>query len=155
MRLMTFRVENVDWLRGKDRLAKLREHVFVLEWRLPREAEFDEHDATAFHILIVDEEDTPIATGRLTRGGEIGRIAVKRKFRTLPVYRQLFTALVTLAKQHDVPLVHVSCDLDSVNYHQKLGFTPDGPVFMEAGIPRQKMACSVNQFTLPDVTHMH
>ncbi|WP_414827698.1 GNAT family N-acetyltransferase [Alteromonas sp. H39] len=152
---MTFRIENVDWMRGRDRLEKLREHVFVLEWRLPREAEFDEHDDSAFHVLIIGPGDTPVATGRLTQQGEIGRVAVKRQYRSLRMYKRLFNALVSLAKAHDVPVLHVSCDLDSVNYHEKLGFTPNGPVFMEAGIPRQKMACDINRFTLPDVTHMH
>lgn len=152
---MTFRIENVDWMRGRDRLEKLREHVFVLEWRLPREAEFDEHDDSAFHVLIIGPDDAPVATGRLTQQGEIGRVAVKRQYRSLRMYKRLFKALVDLAKRNNVPMVQVCCDLDSVNYHEKLGFTPDGPVFMEAGIPRQKMACDVNRFTLPDVAHMH
>lgn len=152
---MAFHIENVDWTKDKARLTQLREHVFVLEWRLPREAEFDEYDPDAFHILISTDENEPVATGRLTRDGEIGRIAVRRNYRNLQMYRKLFRALVQLAKTHAVATVKVSCDLDGVDYHKNLGFTPAGPVFMEAGIPRQRMACPVNSFHLPDVAKMH
>ncbi|QJR82410.1 GNAT family N-acetyltransferase [Alteromonas pelagimontana] len=152
---MAFQVENVDWVSGKNRLTQLRERVFILEWRLPREAEFDERDANAFHILISNDKREPIATGRLTRDGEIGRIAVKQEHRDQAVYQKLFNALIGLAKIEQVPTVSVSCDLEGVEHHRQLGFKPSGPVFMEAGIPRQRMACSVNNFPLPDVTKMH
>ncbi|RDV26177.1 GNAT family N-acetyltransferase [Alteromonas aestuariivivens] len=152
---MAFQVENVDWMRGKNRLTQLRERVFVLEWRLPREAEFDEHDVSAFHVLISNEHNEPIATGRLTQDGEIGRIAVRRAYRSSHLYQMLFSALVGIAKFKGIAVVQVNCDLDSVDYHSKLGFTPAGPVFMEAGIPRQRMACPVTQFIVPDVLHMH
>lgn len=152
---MAFQIENVDWDREQDRLKQLRESVFVIEWQLPREAEFDEHDSNAFHILISDENKLPVATGRLTRSGEIGRIAVSPRHRTKAIYQQLFGALIAIAKAEKVPELQVTCDLDSVVYHRRLGFSPRGPVFMEAGIPRQRMACSSQSFPLPDVLHMH
>ncbi len=152
---MAFQIENVNWERDQDRVKKLRESVFVIEWRLPREAEFDEHDSQAFHILISDDDKTPVATGRLTRSGEIGRIAVCPRHRTKTVYEQLFNALIAIARAENVSEIQVICDLESVLYHRRLGFSPRGPVFMEAGIARQRMACSSATFTLPDVSHMH
>ncbi|NDV91651.1 GNAT family N-acetyltransferase [Alteromonas sp. 345S023] len=152
---MTFTIESVDWEQHQSRLKALREHVFVLEWQMPREAEFDERDHHAFHVLVIGENNTPIATGRLTRCGELGRIAVKRKHRHLSVYRALFAALIDLAKQHKVPTVKVNLTLDSVSYHQQLGFKIDGQVFMDGGVPRQKMCCPAERFPLPDVSQMH
>ena len=152
---MAFQIENLDWERGQERLKQLRESVFVIEWQLPPEAEFDEHDSNAFHILISDENNSPVATGRLTRNGEIGRIAVSPRHRTKTLYQQLFGALLAIAKAENVQEIKVTCDLDSVVYHRQLGFSPQGPVFMEAGIPRQRMACSCQSFSLPDVLHMH
>ncbi len=152
---MAFIIQNVDWEKDKHRLRALREHVFVLEWRVPEASEFDEHDHSAFHVLILSEEGEAIATGRLTQKGELGRIAVKRNHRTLPVYRALFAALIAVAKQNNVPTVNVVCNLESVTYHQSLGFIPDGQVFMDAGVPRQRLKCSAERFPLPDVTQLH
>ena len=152
---MTYQVEHVSWSTAKQRLTQLREKVFIFEWKLPRDAEFDEFDNSAHHVIISDPEGNPIATGRLTHEGELGRIAVRRKFRTLPLYRLLFETLIQIAKQHNIKHLQVRCDLSSVDYHRKLGFEPHGPAFMEAGIPRQRMACQTQHFTLPDVTQMH
>ncbi|MCW8090213.1 GNAT family N-acetyltransferase [Alteromonas sp. ASW11-130] len=152
---MTFQIENVDWQSGKDRLAQLREQVFVFEWQLPRDAEFDKNDFDAAHVLVYNEQLTPIATGRLTKGGEIGRIAVRREYRNSDVYQSLFGALLNIAKQQKLKTVRVNCELQSVAYHQSLGFKPSGPAFMEAGIPRQRMACPLKRFAQPDVTQMH
>ncbi|MEW9796676.1 GNAT family N-acetyltransferase [Alteromonas sp. CYL-A6] len=152
---MAFHIENVDWKSGQHRLKQLREKVFVIEWHLPQEAEFDEHDSSAYHVLISDEKNQPIATGRLTRDGDIGRIAVSHRYRNLAMYKKLFGALVAIARKQNVAELKVTCDLDSVRYHSTLGFSPCGPVFMEAGIPRQRMACSSQAFVLPDVEHLH
>ena len=152
---MTYQVEHVSWTTAKQRLTQLREKVFIFEWKLPRDAEFDGYDLTAHHIIINDSEGTPVATGRLTQDGELGRIAVRRKYRTLPLYRLMFETLIQIAKDNDIKHLHVRCDLSSVDYHRKLWFKPHGPAFMEAGIPRQRMACQTQHFTLPDVTQMH
>ncbi len=152
---MAFTIKSVDWEKDKHRLKALREHVFVLEWRVPERSEFDEDDNSAFHVLIVSESDEAIATGRLTQQGELGRIAVKRNHRTLPVYRALFEALLNAAKRNKVPMVKVVCNLESVSYHRSLGFVPDGQVFMDAGAPRQRLKCQAERFPLPDVTQLH
>ncbi|AIF98801.1 MAG TPA: N-acetyltransferase [Alteromonas australica] len=152
---MSFTIENVDWERNQSRLKALREHVFVLEWQLSPDSEFDERDKNAFHVLVVAENNTPIATGRLTQCGEIGRIAVKRNHRHLSVYRALFAALIDIAKKQRLATLRVNLSLDSVSYHSQLGFKPDGKVFMDGGIPRQRMCCPAERFPLPDVSQMH
>ena len=106
-------------------------------------------------MLIVDANNDPIATGRLTTKGELGRIAVKRSYRTLHVYRVLFKALLKAAKQNNLPIIKVVCNLESVSYHKSLGFIPDGQVFMDAGVPRQRLKCPAERFPLPDVTQLH
>ena len=65
---MAYTIENVDWARDKHRLKAIREDVFVLEWRVPQDSEFDERDASAFHVLLLEdgeEANQPIATGRV------------------------------------------------------------------------------------------
>ena len=152
---MTLFTQNVDWQQEKHRLSKLREKVFVYEWRIPREYEFDQHDSHAAHVLVLDENHQEIATGRLTPTGEIGRIAVEPSFRGPEVYQSLFGALIAIAQKWGLEQVSVQCELEGVEYYQQQGFIPVGSVYIDAGIARQKMACSTSNFTLTRVELTH
>jgi len=152
---MAFIVKNVDWMSARDKLTKLREKVFVCEWRIPKEVEFDRQDDEAHHVLLLDDKGREIATGRITPLGEIGRIAVINRCRTPEVYQQLFAALLSIAESRGIQTVSVQCELEGVSYYQQQGFHPVGAVFMDAGIPRQRMACSIRQFSLPKVEFTH
>lgn len=152
---MAFRVKNVGWNEAKQKLSKLRHRVFVYEWRIPVSCEFDGLDDEAHHVLLVDDQDNEVATGRLTADGELGRIAVIPRHRGPNVYKQLFNALLKIAKQNAMQKVVVQCDLEGVDYYQRHGFRPVGKVYMDAGVPRQKMECDLEQFNLSrvDLTH--
>jgi predicted GNAT family N-acyltransferase len=152
---MTFTVKNVDWGHEKHKLRKIREKIFVCQWRIPWEYEFDQQDNDAFHVLVVDENNQEVATGRITPKGEIGRIAVEPQFRGPEVYQLLFNALISIAEQHGLQNVHVLCELEGVDYYQQQGFRPVGLVFMDAGIPRQSMTCSLANFSLSKVEYTH
>ncbi|MFS1703893.1 GNAT family N-acetyltransferase [Aestuariibacter sp. GS-14] len=152
---MIYNIEAVRWDSARHHLEALRRAVFVLEWRLPESAEFDELDLTAFHVLVLDEHNKPIATGRLTQFGELGRIAVLPGYRNITVYKTLFSALLKLASVNNIQQVKVQSALERVDYHRERGFHPEGPVFMEAGLPMQKMVCQLSHFDLPDVEHIH
>ncbi|MDC8830834.1 GNAT family N-acetyltransferase [Alteromonas gilva] len=152
---MAYKVQRVLWQEAQAQLKSLRKAVFVLEWRLPESAEFDELDNKAFHVLLLSQDDHPIATARLTQHGEIGRIAVLPKHRNTSVYNTLFAALLKQATSQNIEQIHVQSALDRVEYHRQKGFKPVGPVFMEAGIPMQKMVCQRQQFDAPDVRHIH
>jgi predicted GNAT family N-acyltransferase len=151
---MAFKVKSVDWENGKPLIQALRKSVFVFEWRIPQACEFDEQDSTATHVLILKDNEA-VATARLTKSAELGRIAVKRSHRTLSLYKTLFAALLKTAKQQSFPTLNVVCNLDSVAYHRSIGFKPVGRVFMDAGVPRQRLKCEAKQFPLPDVTQLH
>lgn len=152
---MTFTAENVDWGEAKHKLSELREKVFVCEWRIPKEYEFDQQDNTSFHVLVRDDSNSGIATGRITPNGEIGRIAVVPEYRGPEVYQTLFQALLGIARQNSLDNVSVLCELEGVAYYQQHGFRPVGSVFMDAGIPRQRMQVTVTDFTLPKVELTH
>ncbi|MFT5312370.1 MAG: putative GNAT family N-acyltransferase [Paraglaciecola sp.] len=152
---MTFNATCVDWETTKHKLRKIREKVFVCEWRIPSEYEFDQQDELAFHILVIDENKQEIATGRITPQGEIGRIAVEPKFRGPEVYQILFNALLNIARQHGLESVLVQCELEGVEYYRQQGFNPVGTVYMDAGTPRQRMSCSLSDFSLERVELTH
>ena len=152
---MTFFAKNVDWENEQHKLRKLREKVFVCQWRIPEEYEFDHQDNIAFHVLVVNEHNQAVATGRITPNGEIGRIAVEPEFRGPDVYQTLFAALLNIARQHGIQDVLVQCELEGVNYYQQQGFQPVGSVFMDAGVARQPMSCKRKDFTLDRVELTH
>lgn len=139
---MTFKVESVDWRKAKQQLISLREKVYVYEWQIPRHQEFDHLDSQAFHVLLRNEVGDNVATGRLTPTGELGRIAVIASFRNQEVYQLLCTELVNIAQQNEIEAISVECELQGVENYQQQGFHPVGSVYMDAGIPRQKMCCA-------------
>ena len=152
---MAFFAKNVDWGNERHELKKIREKIFVCQWRIPAEYEFDHQDDISFHVLVVDEHNHAVATGRITPQGEIGRIAVEPQHRGPEVYKELFKALLSIAKRLKFSVVLVQCELEGVNYYQQQGFRPVGTVFMDAGIPRQRMQCSLNNFKLTKVELTH
>ena len=78
-----FHVEVCDWANATDRdaLASVREIVFVLEQRVPRDMEIDDDDPRSMHVLARAPDGSPIGTGRLTPTGRIGRMAVLADWR--------------------------------------------------------------------------
>lgn len=152
---MAFYAKNVDWGNEQHKLKKIREKIFVCQRRIPAEYEFDHQDSIAFHVLVVDEHNQAVATGRITPKGEIGRIAVEPEFIGPEVYQALFNALLKIAKQHGLDDVLVQCELEGVNYYQQQGFRPVGAVFMDAGVARQPMLCNLNDFNPERVELTH
>jgi predicted GNAT family N-acyltransferase len=152
---MTFFAKSVDWDNERRTLKKIREKVFVCQWRIPAEYEFDHQDSIAFHVLVVNDHNQDIATGRITPEGEIGRIAVEPDFRGPEVYQALFNALLNIARQHGLQDVLIQCALEGVNYYQQQGFRPVGKVFMDAGVARQNLSCNLNDFNLERVEFTH
>ena len=72
---MAYTIENVDWARDKHRLKAIREDVFVLEWRVPQDSEFDERDASAFHVLLLEDgEEIPYIL-KIESNGDLTEIA--------------------------------------------------------------------------------
>lgn len=151
----TFTIEQVNWRHCKRRLKRLRERVYVAEWRIPSQSEFDEQDYKSDHVLIVDPTGTDIATGRITPDGEIGRIAVVSHLRGKDIYDVLYNALLEIAKSKELNDVFVQCELNGVDHFQEQGFQTVGSVYMDSGIPRQKMSCPVNDFSWSRVELTH
>lgn len=151
----TLTIEKVNWRHSKRRLKKLRDRVFVCEWRIPRHLEFDEHDPISDHVLIVDSDGAEIATGRITPEGEIGRIAVISHHRSKEIYDVLYATLLDIAKENDLEDIYVQCELDGVDHFRECGFRAVGGVYMDSGTPRQKMSCPINKFAWSRVELTH
>ncbi len=152
---MAFQVRRVDWAGNAQQLRTIREKVFVFELNIPKRIEFDQFDLSATHVLILDDKDNPIATGRLCKDGLLGRIAVLPPYRTREVYKMLLNYLVEVAKQEGIGEVCINCILNEVDRFLAKGFVQQGHVFMEAGIPRMRLKCPVQQFDSEPFTMVH
>ena len=139
---MPYQINVVNWQQAKQQLKSVREKVFVYERRIPYEVEFDRDDRKAFHVLITDGiNDEPIATGRITNLGEMSRICVVISKRKSPAGKQVIDTLLDIARKNSLKEVFINSSLDAVDYFLRHNFHTVGSVFMEAGMPRQRMTC--------------
>jgi len=146
----------VEWDLAAPLLKKVREKVFICEWRIPKKVEFDRKDKNAFHMLVCDDStQEPIATGRILASGEISRIAVMMKYRKDCIDKVILKGLMSIAKDLEINEVFIYSPLESVNYFQKQNFSINGAVFMEAGIPRQRMVCPIKEFNMAKYYLVH
>ena len=148
---MSYSFCRVQWEQAAPLLKNVREKVFVCEWRIPKKIEFDRKDPIAYHMLVCDDgTQEPIATGRILPTGEISRIAVLMHFRNEDVDKLVFDGLLKVARELKLTEVFIHSPLESVEYFRRHRFNIAGSVFMEAGMPRQRMACPID-----DVSNAH
>ena len=141
---MSFSIGRVPWEDAAPLLKNVREKVFICERRIPKKVEFDKKDRYAFHLLVCDDvTQEPIATGRILATGEISRIAVLMAYRKKKVDHKIMQGLLSIANELNLDEVFIYSPLENVEYFRKFNFVSAGAVFMEAGMPRQRMQCSL------------
>ena len=111
---MNYHVDRVNWNQTQKQLKKIRERVFVYEFHMPMEAEFDGLDSHSEHVLISDEKHEPVGTGRLSPDGLISRIAVIQAHRNRLAYCSLLNFLINIAKERGLNYIFVNCNLHDV-----------------------------------------
>ena len=118
----------------------VRETVFWLEQRIPKDLEFDDRDAVCLHLLAL-ERDTPIGTARLDLylGGKIGRVAVLAAHRRRGVASALMQRLHEIAREHSLGAVWCNAQRSAVPLYEHLGYTIMSAPFDEAGIEHVRM----------------
>jgi len=142
---MSYSVCRVPWQQAAPLLKNIREKVFVCERRIPSQIEFDKNDHSSYHMLICDDfSQEPIATGRISPTGEISRIAVLMNFRHNCLDKVVLKGLFSIAEELALHEVFIYSPLDSVSYFNQHNFNAVGSVFMEAGMPKQRMACPIS-----------
>jgi len=141
---MSYSISQVKWQQAAPLLKNIREKVFVCERRIPKKIEFDQGDRTAYHMLVCDDtSQEPIATGRITPQGEISRIAVVMGYRSEKIDKFIMQGLFRIARNLSLKEVFISSPLEKVDDFIKHDFLPIGSVYMEAGMPKQRMACGI------------
>lgn len=134
-----FLISQTRWQEREQALRLIRETVFIREQNVPEELEWDGLDNGATHLLACDEHGTPIATARMLSNGHIGRVAVLLPWRRHGVGTALLQRLLQIAASQGLHEVDLDAQLEALPFYQHLGFTAQGEVFMDAGIPHRHM----------------
>jgi predicted GNAT family N-acyltransferase len=146
---MAYQVESVTWQQAEHKLRFIREKVFVCEWRIPQKVEFDRRDQGAHHVLVYDQHSKePVATGRLLPDGQISRVAVVMSARNSNAGKLVIDKLKEIASELNLKEVYIHSSLEALAYYKAHHFHLVGSVFMEAGIPRQRVACALNRLDI-------
>ena len=132
-------VKEVEWRLYEKALKEIRKAVFVVEQNVPLEIEWDGKDATAIHVLAIDVLDAHLGTARLLPTGQIGRMAVLRKYRKLGIGSALLVHLLNISREHKIQDVFLNAQVDAIDFYKRFGFIETGDIFMEAGIKHKKM----------------
>ncbi|MCC4264312.1 GNAT family N-acetyltransferase [Oceanimonas baumannii] len=111
----------------------VRNAVFIQEQRIDPGLEYDGLDENAVHVLLSIDGQWA-GTGRLLDDGHIGRIAVRKEFRGLGLGAKVVQALVDEAARQGHTRVHLGAQKYATGFYRKLGFTPYGDEFLDAGI---------------------
>lgn len=119
----------------------LRREVFVIEQNVPQEIEHDADDITATHIVgIMDGAVVAVARVLFKPDyAKIGRVAIARSHRGLGLGAGLIRFAVEVAREKGESRCYLESQADKIGFYQRLGFTPYGEEFMDAGIPHVRM----------------
>jgi predicted GNAT family N-acyltransferase len=138
-------IEKVSWQTHKNPLQQLRHNVFVKEQHVSEKEEWDNNDETATHFLCLDKSssgttDEPIATARLLASGQIGRMAVAKKYRNLGLGTKLLNTLLSCDEAKKYKPLFLHAQLSAIPFYEKLGFTIKNDIeFEDAGIMHKTM----------------
>jgi len=128
------------WSEARAHVLPLRIAVFVEEQGVPLEMEEDEDDPHSLHAWLADDDGRVIATGRLLPDGHIGRMAVDSKCRGQGFGTLILNHLIDTARCRGLQRLVLHAQTSAQRFYDRLGFVPEGDVFMEAGIPHQLMS---------------
>jgi ElaA protein len=123
----------------------LRREVFVEEQDVPEALERDEHDETALHLLAT-WDGRPVGTARmLLQGdtGKIGRVCVLRGMRGHGIGAALIRAAVEELRGRGLRKAKLGSQTHAIPFYEALGFTAEGPVYDDAGIPHRDMTLAL------------
>lgn len=134
-----FSLRDARYPEDLDKLRAVREPVFVVEQQCPLDEEWDDFDADAKHLLVIDADGHPLGTGRLTRQGRIGRMAVLAAARGQGVGALILARLIELARAAGYREVTLSAQTHALGFYQRAGFVAEGPEYLDAAIPHRLM----------------
>lgn len=132
------RLDAGDWGRLGEAARTVREAVFIEEQGIAREDEWDAADADAWHVVVRNRLDQPLATGRLLPAvdgvAHVGRMAVLRPLRGSGLGALVLARLEQQARERGDRAVALSAQRHAEAFYRRLGYVPEGAPYEEVGI---------------------
>ncbi|MBW4469496.1 MAG: GNAT family N-acetyltransferase [Stenomitos rutilans HA7619-LM2] len=123
-------------------IQQIRYLVFQLEQGVSADLEFDGQDEASDHLLAY-LDGQPVGTTRIRRldslTAKVERVAVIRAARGSGIGKRLMVAAIAFLQEANVAEVQIHAQEAVRDFYQRLGFEPEGEIFVEAGIPHVKM----------------
>ncbi|MDH4235368.1 MAG: GNAT family N-acetyltransferase, partial [Gallionella sp.] len=117
-----FTVSLISWHDGEPLLRSIREAVFIREFGVPAELEWDEKDEGCRHALALSLQGDAIGCGRMLPDGHIGHIAVLPQWRKRKVGTAIAEALLDYARAHDYQQISVDAPPQYVPFYRNISF---------------------------------
>lgn len=119
----------------------LRRVVFIDEQGVPEADEIDDKDEDAIHLLATDNGE-PVGSARLLlqgATGKIGRVCVLKYHRGTGLGAALIRAAIAELRTRGMTTAKLGSQTHAIGFYERLGFTPVGPEYIDAGIPHRDM----------------
>lgn len=139
-----FVVELATWPADMTELRAIRTEVFVREQAVPEEEEWDDLDELSQHVIARSADGQPIATGRLTPNGFIGRMAVLREWRGKGVGASVLRTLIECARERHLRRIDMHAQTHAIAFYEAAGFVARGEEFDECGIAHRNMSLELD-----------
>jgi predicted GNAT family N-acyltransferase len=139
------RIELSSWEEAREEATRIRFTVFVEEQRVPAEMEMDENDEYCIHAIAFAADGRAVGTGRLLPDAHIGRMAVLKEWRGQGIGAAVLEALIEEARRRGEVEVALSAQTHAIEFYRRHGFSEEGKVYEEAGIPHQAMRKMLSQ----------
>lgn len=117
----------------------IRTKVFVEEQHVPVEEELDSFDVLngpCQHVLLT-KDHISVGTGRVRLVDEYGklqRVAVLKEYRQFGFGKVIITKLEELASELGATKAKLDAQVHAIGFYEKLGYTVQSEIFMDAGI---------------------
>ena len=131
----------------------IRRAVFIDEQGVSEEEEIDEYDGDPAETVgvvhvVAYHQAIAVATGRLMvhaplgEHPHIGRVAVLPEYRGQGLGKAVMLALHNEAEKRGYAGVALGAQLPAIPFYEKLGYTANGDVYLDAGIEHRWMDLS-------------
>ncbi len=134
----TLHVKTATWQDDHSTLKAIRFEVFVEEQGVPASEEVDRFDPISIHAIAWIDGHAA-ACGRLLPDGHIGRMAVRKSFRSNNVGGAVLAHLIERARQRGDTESVLSAQTHALGFYEKYGFVAYGPEYLDCDIPHRDM----------------
>jgi predicted GNAT family N-acyltransferase len=130
-----------------DAAMAIRQAVFVEEQSIPESEEYDDRDAEAQHLLVVEDDGTPIATCRVFPDdgqgdgtARLGRLAVLPRARRRGLASAMIAACEERARAACATRMVLDAQVAAMPLYERSGYTGEGEDFDDgSGILHRRM----------------